>query len=156
MADITELYHRVKEYAAAALFTAAAALQLFYNGCSSNAPIPKEPDLPKNAAARTIEDMLDVPKYVRDHISNLEKEQGPYRPILVRLTRDLPYFFETDRQGKQINSFARLIGRETLPTGYNPFEFSIAFYSTDSDYIALWAKKLDKDGNLIITQSEQD
>lgn len=96
----------------------------------------------------------NIPQTVAEYISFLQESESPNRHVLVRLTRDMPYFLETSPNGEHVRNFSKRIGMKPLSSDKFS-DYDVVFSGADSDYIQNWAKKMDKDGDKIIRISEQ-
>ena len=85
----------------------------------------------------------------------LQESKSPHRNVLVRLARNMPYFLETSPNGEHVRNFSEVIGKNP-PSDSKFSDCDVIFSGVDSDYIQIWAKKMDKDGDKIIRIGEQD
>jgi len=100
-------------------------------------------------------DWQELPQSVTEYASFLQESKSPNRPVLVRLTRDLPYFLETSPSGEHLKSFSEKIGIKPLSTN-RLSDYGVVFSGVDSSYIKRFAESMDKNKDNILKINEQN
>ena len=109
-------------------------------------------------------DEQKIPEYVTSFIDQIKQRPSFLKLnkgsandplVLIRLTRDSPYFLVSGSEGNEINRFASTIGRKAIENSRKYQNFNTAFSSKDNKYINNWCQSLDRDKNKIIDISEQ-
>tara|TARA_Y100000031_G_C8249871_1_gene399959 strand:+ start:1530 stop:2060 length:531 start_codon:yes stop_codon:yes gene_type:complete len=129
-----------------------AGAQLMNLGCALDSKTQAESQ-PTYEVSRPL-DGQEISQSVREYASFLQESRSPNRPVLVRLTRDMPYFLETSPDGDHVRNFSNRIGIKPL-SSERLSDYDVIFSGADSDYIQNWATKLDKNKDKIIKINEQ-